>query len=181
MTESGFGLAVQCAAHESHHRRDVEFIAEIIDPASERPLPDGQWGELALTSLLNEAMPLVRYRTGDITRRVTAPCTCGGYLPRLDKIKGRLANIAQPYPIHALDEALFRLPELLDYRARFSGADTLALTMDSLSPYSEEAVRQALSRQGLEPAVLELRHDTLPVFAGPVKRNIPLENENTNA
>jgi hypothetical protein len=178
MTESGFGLAVQCQAFEAHHLRDAEFIVEIVDPSSGKPLPDGEWGELALTSLTNEAMPLIRYRTGDITRRVAAPCACGGILPRLDKILGRLANPAQPYPFHALDEALFSLPELLDYRARPLPGGALSLTVDSLSLYSEEFVRQALRRQGLEVSVLELRQEHLPVFSGPEKRNVFSDEQN---
>ena len=172
MTESGFGLAVQCDAHEAQHLRDAEFIIEIIDPASGQPLPDGQWGELALTSLCNEAMPLIRYRTGDVTRRVVEPCSCGGTLPRLDKIKGRVSNIAQKYPINALDEALFRLPGLLDYRANILRYNELDLTLDGLSTYSEKELRRALKLEGLEPPVLEFRQEALPVFSGPEKRNI---------
>ena len=172
MTESGFGLAVQCGAHEAQHLRDAEFIIEIIDPSSGEPLPDGQWGELALTSLRNEAMPLIRYRTGDITRRIVAPCACGGTLPRLDKIKGRVSSIAQKYPIHALDEALFRLPGLLDYRANVPCDDGLDLTLDGLSAYSEEELRRALRLEGLNPPVLQFRKEALPVFSGAAKRNV---------
>jgi hypothetical protein len=172
MTESGFGLAVQCKAREAHHLRDAEYIVEIIDPATGQSLPDGQWGELALTSLCNEAMPLVRYRTGDITRRIVEPCPCGGTLPRLDKIKGRVSSLAQKYPIHALDEALFRLPGLLDYRANLLGDNGLDLTLDCLSVYSEEELRRILKAQGLEPPVLKFRKEALPVFPGSVKRNI---------
>jgi hypothetical protein len=175
MTESGFGLAVQCDAHEAQHLRDVEFIIEIIDPKSGQPLPDGQWGELALTSLCNEAMPLIRYRTGDITRRVVEPCLCGGILPRLDKIKGRISNVSnieQKYSIHALDEALFRLPGLLDYRGSILSEDGLDLILDGLSAYSEEELCRTLAAQGLQPRVLKFRQEALPVFSGPAKRSV---------
>jgi len=171
MTESGFGLAVQCGAFKAHHLRDAEFIVEIIDPATGHPLPDGQWGELALTSLCSEAMPLIRYRTGDITRRVAGPCACGGILPRLDKIKGRISDINQMYPIYTLDEALFSLPGLLDYRADILGDKELNLTLDGLSAYGEEELRRALKSQGLEPSVLKFHNEPLPVFSGPAKRN----------
>jgi phenylacetate-coenzyme A ligase PaaK-like adenylate-forming protein len=77
-----------------------------------------------------KAMLLLRYRTGDITRRVIEPCFCGGTLPRLDKIKGRISSIGQKYSIQVLDEALFRLPGLLDYRASVSSEDSLILTLD---------------------------------------------------
>jgi len=170
MTESGFGMAVQCGAHEAQHLRDAEFIVEIIDPASGYPLPDGQWGELALTSLCNEAMPLIRYRTGDVTRRVVEPCPCGGILPRLDKIKGRVSSIVQKYPIQALDEALFRLPGLLDYRANVLRDNELDLTIDGLSACSEAELRRVLSLEGLEPPALKFRMEVLPVFSGSAKR-----------
>jgi len=163
---------VQCAAFTGHHLRDPEFIMEIIDPASGQPLPDGQWGELVLTSLCNEAMPLIRYRSGDITRRLTIPCACGGNLARLDRIKGRIDNIFHTYPISILDEALFHLPNLLDYQAQILPDDGLDLRLDSLSVYQESTIRQALECQGLRPPALKLDHAPLPVFNGPAKRNI---------
>jgi phenylacetate-coenzyme A ligase PaaK-like adenylate-forming protein len=172
MTESGFGLAVQCHSHEALHLRDAEFIIEIVDPASGQPLPDGEWGELVLSSLCNEAMPLIRYRTGDITRRIIEPCPCGGILPRLDKVRGRISGIAQEYPIHRLDEALFLLPGMLDYHANMLGDNGLNLTLDGLSDYSEEEIRRALRTQGLTPPVLKFRNEVLPVFGGPAKRKI---------
>ena len=172
MTESGFGLAVQCSAHEAQHLRDAEFIIEIIDPESGKPLPDGQWGELALTSLRNEAMPLIRYRTGDITRRIVRPCSCGGCLPRLDKVMGRISDTGQKYQINALDEALFLLPGLFDYRANILSDNELELILDGLSVYSEDELRRALGTQGLEPPVLKFHNEVLPVFSGPEKRNI---------
>lgn len=172
MSETGFGFAVQCASHEAYHLRDAEFIAEIIDPASGRALPDGEWGELVISSLLNEAMPLVRYRSGDITRRISKPCACGGILPRLDHVKGRASNAALQYSIHGLDEALFHLPGLLDYRAELLQGGGLRLTLDSLAPVGETEITRALRREKIEPAFLELRQEDLPLFSGPAKRNI---------
>ncbi|MDR1803172.1 MAG: hypothetical protein LBQ94_06145 [Treponema sp.] len=172
MTESGFGLAVQCHAHEALHLRDAEFIIEIVDPTSGQSLPNSQWGELVLTSLCNEAMPLIRYRTGDITRRIVEPCPCGGTLNRLDKVRGRISGIAQKYPMYALDDALFFLPGLLDYRANILSDNGLDLTLDGLFDYSEEEIRRTLGTQGLEPPVLEFRKEALPVFEGTAKRSV---------
>ena len=179
MTETGFGLAVQCAAHEAYHLRDTEFIVEVIDPESGRDLPDGEWGEIVVTSLLNEAMALIRYRTGDIARRIVAPCTCGGNLPRLDKVQGRAADTASntasndkaPYSIQALDEALFRMPGLLDYNAEIMPDKGLCLTLDSRIAYSVEEVKQALQSDGVDPQVMEVRYQALPVFTGQAKRS----------
>ena len=172
LTESGFGLAVQCAAREAQHLRDAEFIVEIIDPATGQVVPDGQWGEAALTSLVNEAMPLIRYRTGDLTRRMAAPCACGGCLPRLDKVRARVADFTQPFPISVLDEALFCLPALVDYTAELLPAGGLVLTIDSLTTYEVTTVRQALARQGLFPPTLILRQQSLPLYSGPAKRQV---------
>jgi phenylacetate-coenzyme A ligase PaaK-like adenylate-forming protein len=177
MTENGFGLAVQCGAFEGHHLRDAEFMVEIIDPASGQPLPDGCWGEVTLTSLSNEAMPLIRYRSGDIARRIVAPCACGGNLPRLDKVQGRAEHIQREYSIHTLDEALFALPYLLDYQAQLLPAQGLRLILDSLSPYGEAAIRQALRRQNLAPPLLEIWHKNLPLFNGPAKRKVFLTED----
>ena len=180
MTETGYGLAVQCAAHEACHLRDTDFIVEIIDPDSGQNLPDGELGEVVLTSLVNEAMPLIRYRTGDLAQRIVTPCACGGCLPRLGKVQGRAANTLLPYPIHALDEALFCLPDLLDYCAELLPENGLRLTLDSLIPYSEAKVRQVLRCGGVEPPLLKLRYQTLPVFAGQAKRTVRAATDNWN-
>jgi phenylacetate-coenzyme A ligase PaaK-like adenylate-forming protein len=171
LTESGYGLAYQCMAAEAHHLRDGEFIAEIVDPSGGRPLEDGSWGELVITSLMNEAMPLIRYRTGDITRLITAPCACGHARPRLDRIMGRAANIGRKYSIHKLDEAMFRLPGLLDYSASVQ-EDRLDMIIDSLIKYDDKAVRASLEAEGVHMAALRLEYRGLPVYSGPQKKSV---------
>jgi phenylacetate-coenzyme A ligase PaaK-like adenylate-forming protein len=104
MTETGFGLAVDCRCRDGMHLRDDEFYVEIIDPKTLQPLPDGEMGEIVLTSLKERAMPLIRYRTGDIGTLLTTPCTCGGALPRLGRVEGRLSG---DFPsMSVLDELL---------------------------------------------------------------------------
>ncbi len=122
MTETGLGGGVDCQAHQGYHLRGADLYCEVVDPASGAPLPPGQEGELVVTTLTREAMPLVRYRTGDLGRLLEGPCPCGGFTPRLDRVRGRLANRldlgqGRVLPMWKLDEALFRVPGLLDYRA----------------------------------------------------------------
>ncbi|MCB2227726.1 MAG: AMP-binding protein [Desulfarculaceae bacterium] len=126
MTESGLGGGVECAAHQGYHLRGADLYYEVIDPDSGEALPPGEEGELVLTTLTREAMPLLRYRTGDLGRLLDEPCPCGGFTPRLARVPGRLGNVLDlgngaRLPLWRLDEALFALPGLLDYRAALVG------------------------------------------------------------
>lgn len=89
LTESGFGGGVQCPAREGRHLRELDCLVEIVDPVTGDPLPEGQVGELVLTTLQREAMPLVRYRTGDAASLLPGPCACGSPLHRLGPVLGR--------------------------------------------------------------------------------------------
>lgn len=119
LTETGYGLAVQCPAREGHHLRAADFLAEIIDPDTGRALPPGTEGELVLTSLRSEALPLIRYRTGDITSLAAGPCSCGSLLPRLGPIRGRRGNLSAPINIHRLDDLLLPQPGLCGFQAEW--------------------------------------------------------------
>ncbi|NLT58280.1 MAG: AMP-binding protein, partial [Clostridiales bacterium] len=129
MTETCYGLAVQCAAREVMHLRSGEFLIEVADPLTGAPLPPGQEGEILLTTLESEALPLIRYRTGDIGRLAASACGCGSTLPALARVSGRLENLRAPINIHRLDELLFAHPTLRNYAARLEG-DCLQLTVD---------------------------------------------------
>jgi hypothetical protein len=96
------------------HLRENHIIPEIIDEAG-NVLPDGQYGELVLTTVGADAMPLIRYRTGDYTR-ILPQCPCGGVTKRLDTVSRR-----ENSSIESLDSILFRIPGLIDYRAGYDG------------------------------------------------------------
>lgn len=85
----GPGVAMQCAEGEGLHIAEDQFYCEILDPATLQPVADGEWGELVITTLTRECCPLVRYRTRDITRIITEPCSCGRTHRRIDKLRGR--------------------------------------------------------------------------------------------
>jgi phenylacetate-CoA ligase len=80
---------VECAARQGYHWREADLYFEIVDPVTGQPLPDGEAGEIVFTTLTRQGMPLIRYRTGDISRFLPGPCACGAVLRRLATIQGR--------------------------------------------------------------------------------------------
>ena len=109
--EMALGGAICCQAHAGMHLRENHVIAEIVDEQG-RPLPPGETGELVITTIGMEAMPLIRYRTGDYTRVIPGRCPCGSEVLRLDTVSRK-----ETAELAALDETLFSLPFVSDYRA----------------------------------------------------------------
>ena len=90
LTETmGPGVAVECMEQDGLHLAEDHFFAEIIDPETGEVLPEGEWGELVLTTIDREATPVVRYRTRDITRIIPGTCKCGRTHRRIDRLHGR--------------------------------------------------------------------------------------------
>lgn len=86
---NGPGVAFECPEQNGLHIWEDYVIAEIIDPVTLEPVPEGEVGELVLTTLKREAMPLLRYRTRDLTRFIPGTCACGRTHKRIDRFKGR--------------------------------------------------------------------------------------------
>ncbi|MBQ4133838.1 MAG: phenylacetate--CoA ligase [Desulfovibrionaceae bacterium] len=90
MTEMfGPGSALDCPHHTGLHYWADLFIIEVLDPETLEPVPEGEVGEMVVTTLTKEASPLLRYRTGDLSRLIPGVCSCGLQMPRHDKIMGR--------------------------------------------------------------------------------------------
>jgi len=89
MTEMGLGGAMACRARTGYHPREADLLFEIVDPVTGEALPEGEYGEIVFTTLTRQAMPLIRYRTGDYSRWLPGPCPCGSILRRLDKVGNR--------------------------------------------------------------------------------------------
>lgn len=85
----GPGVSGECVHKMGMHINEDYFLAEIIDPVTQEVLEDGQIGELVITTLDKEALPLIRYRTKDLTRLIKEPCACGRTTKRMEKISGR--------------------------------------------------------------------------------------------
>lgn len=176
MTETGFGGGVQCAAGLGYHLRDADFLVEIVDSKTGEQMPNGEYGEVVLTTLRNEAMPLIRYRIGDIARMLDDSCPCGGVLPCLDKVQGRVVNNislanGQSFSIHKLDESMFDTPGVRGYQAQLTEGKVLTITIDTLLPHLTESLT------GQFPWNIETRikYDHVPPFTGGGKRRIILE------
>jgi phenylacetate-CoA ligase len=88
MTELGLANAIECIEQDGFHLNNPDFLVEIIDPKTGKQLPPGEEGELVVTTLRRKCMPLIRYRTRDITTLIDEPCTCGACLDqRISDIK----------------------------------------------------------------------------------------------
>jgi phenylacetate-coenzyme A ligase PaaK-like adenylate-forming protein/ABC-type branched-subunit amino acid transport system ATPase component len=85
----GPGTGIECSEHDCIHYWGDYYLLEILDPETLQPVPDGEWGEMVVTTLCKEGAPLIRYRTRDITRIIPGRCPCGSILPRHSRIKGR--------------------------------------------------------------------------------------------
>jgi phenylacetate-CoA ligase len=86
---NGPGVAFECPEQNGMHIWEDSFLVEIINPKTLQPAADGEEGELVMTSLQREGMPLIRYRTKDLTRIIPGPCPCGRTHRRIERIKGR--------------------------------------------------------------------------------------------
>ena len=163
--ECGLGGAVTCPAFEGMHLRENHIIPEIIDENG-NVLPDGEYGELVITTIGADAMPLIRYRTGDYTR-ILPQCLCGGVTRRIDTVSRREGSIS----IEELDSKLLHIPELVDYRASFDGKLTIeARTLcegvqrkiydgaKEIYPELQVNVHTSLCRQSDRPMYLGKRH-----------------------
>lgn len=124
----GPGTGIECPHHDCIHYWADYYILEIINPETLEPLPDGEWGEMVVTTLCKEAAPLIRYRTRDITRIIPGPCTCGTILPRHSRIRGRTDDMfkfrgVNIYP-SSIDRILSDIPGLgSEYQIHLSRDD----------------------------------------------------------
>jgi phenylacetate-CoA ligase len=112
----GPGVAFECPEQNGLHIWEDYFIVEIIDPVTLKPIPDGQLGELVLTTINREGMPLLRYRTRDLTRILPGECACGRHHKRLARLQGRSDDMiilkgVNIFPIQ-IEKILLGFPEL---------------------------------------------------------------------
>lgn len=121
-TEMGLGGGVDCMAHAGYHLREADLYFEVVSPQTGEPVPDGEAGEVVFTTIARRAMPLIRYRTGDLSRFLPGPCACGSPLRRLERVRCRVQSSVILGPqgsvtLADLDEALFAIEGLGDFQA----------------------------------------------------------------
>jgi phenylacetate-coenzyme A ligase PaaK-like adenylate-forming protein len=130
-TETGLAGAVDCPRILGPHLREAELMAEIAGPKGEI-VPDGETGELILTTLTRRAMPLVRYKTGDLGRLLKDKCPCGSAMARLivlGRVKDELETARGPLTLSEMGEALYALPSLAGFKAALSPGPLLSLSV----------------------------------------------------
>ncbi len=150
------GMGYECEYREGYHLASDYFYAEIIDPLTGKPLPSGERGELVITTLAVKANPLIRFRTGDLTRLYNEPCMCGRTTPRLSQIEehidGRVSirgiKISLQYIEALLEEVYGHVPEYLLYVKRHTQLEELELWL-------------AINEQLFEPSILGLHQKAL--------------------
>ncbi len=113
---NGPGVAFECPRKEGMHFWEDDFLVEVIDPNTQRILPDGEEGELVFTTLNREAMPLIRYRSKDLATILPGPCPCGRTHRRISRIKGRSDDMfilkgVNIFPLQ-IDTTLMNIPEV---------------------------------------------------------------------
>lgn len=142
LTEMGLGVAIECESRNGYHFNEAGLLLEVIDPVTGEAVAEGEEGELVFTTLAREAMPLIRYRTHDISRLMPEPCPCGSStLLRIDSVRKRLESIVtldggdEIYP-SLFDDVLFEVPGLIDYQVGLTmqdGKERLELTVEMSS------------------------------------------------
>jgi len=149
MTELyGPGTGLDCIHHVGIHYWADYYILEILDPETLKPVPEGEIGEMVVTTLRKEAVPLIRYRTRDLTRQVPGDCPCGSILPRHDRLLGRsddmiIFRAVNIYP-GQIDHILSHVEGIGSEYQIFldrgpDGRDTMTLRVERQADANEEA------------------------------------------
>ena len=185
---NGPGVAFECTEQNGLHIWEDYVIAEIIDPETLQPVPDGEIGELVLTTLQREAMPLIRYRTRDLTRFLPGECPCGRTHRRIDRFKGRSDDMiilkgVNIFPIQ-IETILMEFKELggnyLITIETFGNNDEMLIEVElsdlftddysALEQLSKKIVRQLKDELLITPRVKLLSKGSIPVSEGKAVR-----------
>lgn len=171
----GPGIGINCKHDTGMHYWDDYLYIEIIDPVTKKPVPDGELGEIVITTLVKEGAPLIRYRTHDLSRIIPGECPCGSRFPRLDTIMGRTDDMIKIKGVNVfpsqIEEILRGFPEVSsEYQIRIShldGRDTMRLYVETNGSvdFLELAKRIAgtvKSRIGFTPLVKVVELGLLP-------------------
>jgi len=185
----GPGVAIECPAQEGLHLREDHYLAEIVDPDSGQALPEGEEGELVLTTLTRQATPLLRYRTRDITHIIAQPCPCGSQHRRIAPIVGRTDDMlivrgTNVYPIQ-IERILMAIPQIgsnyLITMATVDEMDEMTVSVEISADYSyddsrelqvlRDRIRQELQTELLfRPRVELVEPGSLPAGGGKAVR-----------
>lgn len=171
----GPGIAINCEYNEGMHYWDDFLYIEVIDPVTGENVPDGEQGEIVITTLVKEGAPLIRYRTHDLSRIIPGKCKCGRCYPRLDVIQGRTDDMMKFRGVNVfpnqIEEVLASFPEISsEYQVRIShieGKDVMHIYVESDSKtncndLSKRIADKFKSRIGFTPGVKVVEIGVLP-------------------
>ncbi|HTS19530.1 MAG TPA: phenylacetate--CoA ligase [Verrucomicrobiae bacterium] len=185
---NGPGVAFECEHKCGMHLWEDNYLLEIVDPKTGEPLTDGQPGEMVLTTLCREAMPLLRYRTRDITSIIPGACACGRTHRRLNRITGRADDMlivrgVNIYP-QQIERVLMALPGVgRNYQIVLDGLDEMTVNVElaearfdghveHLTRLQAEVADRLRAEILTKPRVHLVPPGTLPVSEGKAKRVI---------
>lgn len=191
----GPGVSGECLELNGMHINEDHFIAEVIDPKTGEVLPPGEKGELAVTCITKEALPLIRYRTRDITRLMYEPCPCGRTTARMENLSGRTDDMLKIRGVNVfpsqIEEVLINTEgigpnyEIVVDRKNHSDILTIKVeveaeqmmdsygALEQLERRLKERIRLAL---GLDAKIQLVSPNTLQRFEGKAKRVTDLRN-----
>jgi len=171
----GPGIGISCKYDNGMHYWDDYIYLEIVDPVTLQPVPDGEMGEIVITTLVKEGAPLIRYRTHDLSRIIPGECPCGCKYPRLDVIMGRTDDMMKIKGVNVfpsqIEEILKEFPELSsEYQIRIShldGKDTMRIYVETdgsvdFMELSKRIAERVKSRIGFTPLVKVVEIGVLP-------------------
>lgn len=185
----GPGVSVECPERRGMHVHEDHFLPEVLEPATLEPVPPGVTGELVLTTLTKEALPLLRYRTRDLTALDPEPCPCGRALVRIGRITGRTDDMLIVRGVNIfpsqIEQVLLQVPQVephyLLVLRRETALDTLEIRVEAHADVAivGEGAMQALAGEvrrrvrdgiGITPEVTVLPPGSIERSAGKAKR-----------
>jgi phenylacetate-CoA ligase len=185
---NGPGVAFECEYKAGLHLWEDHYILEIINPATGEPVPEGETGELVLTTLNREAMPILRYRTRDITAIIPEPCKCGRTHRRLNRITGRSDDMliirgVNIFP-QQIERVLMSFPQVgRNYVIVIEGLDDMTVKVElaaagfdgqveHVAALQTQLVEKLKAETWVRPKVELMPAGSLPVAEGKAKRVI---------
>lgn len=181
----GPGIGISCKYDNGMHYWDDYIYIEILDPVTLEPVPDGEMGEIVITTLVKEGAPLIRYRTHDLSRIIPGDCPCGCKHPMLGVIMGRTDDMMKIKGVNVfpsqIEEVLKEFPELSsEYQIRIShldGKDTMRIYVETdgsvdFVELSKRIAERVKSRIGFTPLVKVVEIGVLPRSEKKTKRVI---------
>ena len=187
----GPGIGINCQNESGIHYWDDYIYIEIINPETGEPVPDGEDGEIVITTLVKEGAPLIRFRTHDLSRIIPEKCPCGSKFPRIDIIKGRSDDM---FKVRGVNMFPSQVEEILskvegassEYSVTIArdddnNRDVMLLTVEGDGNYSFDEITKKIldlfkSMIGMTPKVIVVPIGTLPRSEKKTKRVTDLRN-----